>query len=179
MELPRRHRVRHEIPGHARLLTCGTFHRAPIFTMAWAADLFAEHLAHARDAMDFRLIAWVVMPDHFHLLIVPNVEACSAADVLRAIKEPVARGVLARLREMDHPLVTRLADASGTARLWQRGGGHDRNITNRNSAIEAARYIHANPVRKELCSRPEDWVWSSARWYAGERSGPVGIDSLR
>jgi putative transposase len=28
-------------------------------------------------------------------------------------------------------------------------------------------YIHANPVRRGLVTRAEDWEWSSARWYAG------------
>jgi putative transposase len=54
-------------------------------------------------------------------------------------------------------------------RFWQPGGGYDRNIT----SIEALRamidYIHANPVRRGLVARPEDWEWSSARWYRGLR----------
>jgi hypothetical protein len=32
-------------------------------------------------------------------------------------------------------------------------------------------YIHNNPVEAGFISRPEDWVWSSAREYAGERTG--------
>jgi REP-associated tyrosine transposase len=59
-------------------------------------------------------------------------------------------------------------------RFWQPGGGYDRNIT----SIEALRamidYIHANPVRRGLVARPEDWEWSSARWYAGLR--PVKLE---
>jgi putative transposase len=35
-------------------------------------------------------------------------------------------------------------------------------------------YLHANPVRRRLVGRPEDWEWSSARWYAGVR--PVAIE---
>ena len=30
-------------------------------------------------------------------------------------------------------------------------------------------YLHANPVRRGLVARAEDWEWPSARWYAGLR----------
>jgi hypothetical protein len=32
-------------------------------------------------------------------------------------------------------------------------------------------YIHQNPVERGLVEKPEDWKWSSARWYAGQREG--------
>ena len=34
-------------------------------------------------------------------------------------------------------------------------------------------YMHKNPVQRGLVSRPEDWKWSSARWYLQQR--PVGV----
>jgi hypothetical protein len=37
--------------------------------------------------------------------------------------------------------------------------------------------MHLNPVRRGLVERPEDWEWSSARWYAGIRPVPLEIDS--
>lgn len=37
-------------------------------------------------------------------------------------------------------------------------------------------YIHRNPVKRGLRSRPEDWHWSSAADYAGVRAGPMGLN---
>ncbi len=37
-------------------------------------------------------------------------------------------------------------------------------------------YIHANPVRRGLVARAEDWEWSSARWYAGLRPVKLEMD---
>jgi hypothetical protein len=37
-------------------------------------------------------------------------------------------------------------------------------------------YLHANPVRRGLCERPEEWFWSSAASYAGIRQGPLSLD---
>ena len=37
-------------------------------------------------------------------------------------------------------------------------------------------YIHANPVRGGLVAGAEDWLWSSARWYAGFRPVKLEMD---
>ncbi|MDZ4851439.1 MAG: hypothetical protein SGI77_19285 [Pirellulaceae bacterium] len=34
-----------------------------------------------------------------------------------------------------------------------------------------------NPIRRGLVERPEDWLWSGARWYAGIRPVPIEIDA--
>lgn len=176
MDHPRRHRVRYEMAGHARLLTCATYHRAPIFARAWCADTLADHLEQARTSLGFRIIAWVLMPDHFHLLLQPQDESTPASEILQHIKEPVARAITKHLRASHDALLDRLTDGD-SVRVWQRGGGHDRNITTRDALAHAAGYIHANPVRRELCAQPEDWAWSSARWHAGDRAGPVQIEA--
>jgi len=61
-------------------------------------------------------------------------------------------------------------------RFWQPGGGYDRNITNTNTLRAMIEYIHANPVRRGLVTRAEDWEWSSATWYAGIRPLKVEMD---
>jgi putative transposase len=61
-------------------------------------------------------------------------------------------------------------------RFWQRGGGYDRNVMQPKSAYLQIDYIHQNPVRRGLCSRAEDWQWSSAADHAGSRDGPLRVD---
>ena len=61
-------------------------------------------------------------------------------------------------------------------RFWQPGGGYDRNITSTLALRAAIEYIHANPVRRGLVARAEDWEWSSARWYAGLRPVKLEMD---
>ena len=39
-------------------------------------------------------------------------------------------------------------------------------------------YLHANPVRRMLVAKSEDWEWSSARWYAGIRTVPIEMDMV-
>src|SRR5262249_48785979 len=61
-------------------------------------------------------------------------------------------------------------------RFWQPGGGYDRNITSAAALRAVIDYIHANPVRRGLVARAEDWEWSSARWYAGLRPVKLEMD---
>jgi putative transposase len=55
-------------------------------------------------------------------------------------------------------------------RFWQAGGGYDRNACEPSTVLAMSEYIHANPVRRGLVSRPEDWKWSSAAWVEGKNS---------
>ena len=52
----------------------------------------------------------------------------------------------------------------------------DRNITSTETLRAMIEYIHANPVRRGLVARAEDWEWSSARWFAGIRPVKVEMD---
>src|SRR5712692_7397102 len=61
-------------------------------------------------------------------------------------------------------------------RFWQPGGGYDRNITSSAALRAMIDYIPANPVRRGLVARAEDWEWSSARWYAGLRPVKLEMD---
>ena len=172
----RRKLKRFDIAGHGRCLTFSCHRRLPLLGNERIRDALVDHLAFVKDELDFRLLAWVVMPEHVHLLLIPG--RASVTAILRGIKAPLAQRVLARWRQLDAPILARLIDARGVHRFWQRGGGYDRNVTTERAMSESIGYIHANPVRRGLVTRPTDWRWSSARWYAGQRDGGPGIDGL-
>jgi hypothetical protein len=90
----------------------------------------------------------------------------------QAVKEPFARKAIRYWKDHASEWLARMTVPEGRRvrhRFWQPGGGYDRN----NRSIEALRamidYLHANPARRGLVARVEDWEWSSARWYAGLR----------
>lgn len=116
------------------------------------------------------------MPEHVHLVLVPAIDD-SVPSILQSIKQPVARRALARWRELDTPVLERIRHGSGH-RFWQAGGGYDRNIRDADELQRAVAYCHHNPVARGLCKRETDWRWSSAAWYAGDRSGAVAIDAV-
>jgi putative transposase len=98
---------------------------------------------------------------------------------LQALKEPVARKAIKYLKANAADWLGRITVREGNRlrrRFWQPGGGYDRNITNSATLRFAIDYIHANPVRRGLVAKPEDWEWSSARWYAGIRPVKIVMD---
>ncbi len=73
-----------------------------------------------------------------------------------------------------------MQDVSPTGRVvhrfWQRGGGFDRNLYERDAIQKAVEYIHGNPVRRGLVERAEGWEWSSAREYSSRGTGRIRIE---
>ncbi len=142
------------------------------------AGLFVETLAKVRDVHGFKLLAWVVMPEHVHLLIWPKLPESSAPVVLRSLKQPVSQRVVARWKELDASILKKITDSQGIVRFWQRGGGFDRNVRDENEYAEVIKYIHGNPVKRGLVEKSTDWKWSSARWYCGDKDGELPMDRV-
>jgi len=61
-----------EHPNHIRFLTFSCYQRLPLFGNDAIKDAFVVHLDSSRARAGFRIHAWVVMPEHVHLLIWPN-----------------------------------------------------------------------------------------------------------
>ncbi len=176
----RRHRQRYEIPGHARSLTFSCHHRLPLFTNDAIKDAFVDRLATTMDQHNFRLSAWVVMPEHVHLLLLPDHTCADVPTILKSMKTGFAKSVLARWRYMTPPppILDRLTH-NGHTRFWLKGGGYDRNIFSQHELFEKIHYIHHNPVRRGLVDRPEQWRWSSLWWTLNEPEHPLATDLLK
>jgi putative transposase len=100
-----------------------------------------------RHGVQYDLRAWVVMPNHVHLLfLVQDVPMCQLMDAWKGYTAKEANKVLGR-----------------KGRFWQenywdtymRDGEHE---------SKARRYIEANPVKAKLLRSPREWPWSSARF---------------
>jgi len=153
----RKTRKRYEIQNHARFLTFSCFDQRPFFNDPELMDIFASRLMWSRQQLGFALYAWVVMPEHVHLLVRPNLPEVTVSKMLMSIKRPVAKDALKLMR----------SHGEAPDNFWMAGGGYDRNIFSEDEMREKFEYIHANPVRRGLVQRPEDWEWSSARAWAG------------
>jgi putative transposase len=120
------------------------------------------------------------MPEHVHLLVCPTEPEYDMAAFCGSIKVAVGRRAVCWVKEHAPDFLTKMADAQPNGvvhhRFWQRGGGHDRNVTQPRTLLNQIDYIHANPVRRGLCERPTDWFWSSAPDYAGRIDGPLPLD---
>ena len=159
---------RYEHRNEVRYLTCSCYKRLSLFQNDAIKDLFVEHLRMAQEDFDFRLYAWVLMPEHFHLLIRPANAEQTITPIIRRLKAGLAKRVIQRWHELEAPILRRIIDDNNAIRFWQRGGGYDRNIYTDEELIEKIAYIHLNPVGRGLVTSPTEWKWSSAHAYEEE-----------
>src|SRR5207245_9352899 len=126
--------------------------------------------------------AYVIMPEHVHLLIQPEEADYTIARIRTALKLPVTNKALRFLSRKTPRFLDRLKDVQPNGdvhyRFWQRGGGYDRNVIEPHTLQQMIEYIHNNPVRRGLVEKATDWVWSSARFYAGLRPVAIEMDPL-
>ena len=175
----RPHRKRYPIAGHARYLTFSCFNNEPFFGRERTCRWFLQRLATLHDEGGFDLWAYVVMPTHSHLLLVPH-DADAVGTILYRLKKSVTNRAVAWLKRNSPDFLVRMSDlqpgGKSCYRFWQRGGGYDRNIHSVQEAHEKIHYIHANPVRAGLVARPQDWLWSSWHAWHGDEVPLVLVD---
>lgn len=141
-------------PGHPHHVTQRGNGRATTFftdeDYACYRDLLADHAAAAGVAV----WAWVLMPNHVHLVLVPQ-DADGIRRAMAAVSRRYARRVHARLKRTGH--------------FWQ---GRFGCVAMDEAHLGAAlRYLALNPVRARLADRATDWPWSSVHAQLGAPDG--------
>jgi putative transposase len=146
--------------GGLHFITCSCYHRLPILSSPRSRDIFLQVFEEARLKYQFRVLGYVVMPEHFHLLI-DETEMTLPSTILQVIKQRSAKN----LRE---------AHKSLSGQVWQRRF-YDFNVRTEKKTAEKLHYMHENPVRRGLVRGENDWKWSSSRFYSMEEQGTVKI----
>ena len=171
---------RYNIPGHAHALTFSCFRRQAFLSKDASRQWLIERIDRARQKAHFHVWAYVIMLEHAHLLVWPTEPVYDISDVLNSIKQSVAKRALLFVHRHAPEFLSRMEDRQPNGRVhfrfWQRGGGYDRNVFEPATVFEQLVYMHNNPVRRGLCVKPEDWLWSGAADYAGIRVGPLRLD---
>jgi len=165
-------------PNCAHELTFSCYKNQSFLTKERTRTYFIEAVVQAKEKHNFHLWAYVIMPEHVHMLIYPIYENYSISNILLSIKQSVSRKSLIYLRKHNPDGLKWLATGQKHTpyRFWQDGGGYDRNVISREALIKMVDYIHNNPVRRGLVKNPEDWNWSSIKEWSGNGEGPIPID---
>jgi putative transposase len=148
-------------------ITAVAKNRLPVFQTDAIKLITCRAIDEARTSCGFVLFAYVIMPDHLHLLTDRPREP---SVVLQYIKGIVSRRVLGHLKEMKYEASLRKLEHDDWKRnhrysLWQ----HDSDVFSVISEaifMQKVNYIHLNPVRAGLARRAEDYRWSSARFWS-------------
>ena len=168
--------------GHAHFLTYSCFQRLPLLSKDRSRLWVVEAMEHTRRKLEVAIYAFVIMPEHVHVVLMPRLPDSRIETILASLKRGVAKEARAHLQATgDNAWIDRLTvrqPKRSVFRFWQAGGGYDHNIWKEHTLYEVIDYIHANPVRRGLADTPEQWYWSSARFWAEGDCAPMAMDPI-
>jgi putative transposase len=167
------------LASHLRRSSSALYHLLvlPAIASSWGSaqprDCFLSILEPTRHRYRFVVVGYVVMPEHFHLLITEP-EVGTPSTVMQVLKQRTAHALLPKRKRRD-PRQRQLFPEELRRAFWQ-PRFYDFNLWSTNKRVEKLRYMHRNPVKRGLVNSPERWRWSSYRFYLLGESGPVRIN---
>jgi putative transposase len=127
-------------------VTSDTWQRSALFVNTARTKIVVEQIVACRDRGFYKLHAFVVMPEHLHLLLTPSDET-----TIEKAMQMIKGGAAHRMG----------LEAPSKFPIWHRSF-HDRWIRDAEQYRNAKLYIELNPVKANLVEKPEGYAWSSA-----------------
>ena len=172
--------------NHLHFLTRSVYRRTCLFDSDRFRQRWVETLDDLRRELGFKLAGYVLMPEHFHLLIWPSADA-NPSQILQKLEGRTALFMLKQLKEnttqswcrkmLNQVRLPSTVHHHAHFRVWQRGG-YDLNVWSSKKINEKLDYMHNNPVVRKLVDQPGDWPWSSWRFYFLNDSSLLPMDPV-
>ena len=146
------------VPGGSFYFTVVTYARRPILTCDQGRSFLQEAIEQVRRQRPFELVATVLLPDHWHLVMqLPPGEQDYSTRMKRIKEQFTTRWLAAGLPEAQ---VTPAQQRRGERGIWQpRFWEHT--IRDEDDLERCVEYIHWNPRKHLVVTRVRDWPWSS------------------
>ncbi len=138
---------RYQQTGNLHFITFSCHHRLPFLATPDSKNLVEQVLEHTRQSHGFDLHAYVLMPEHVHLLLSEPTHH-TLATTLKVLKQETSKLLI------------------GSRKQYWQDRYFDFNVRSEAKRLEKLRYIHRNPVKRGLTTTPEAYPWSSAHHYA-------------
>ncbi len=145
------------MPGQVYLITTTCRDRRPHFESWEAASAVSATLTEHRLWRGSRLLCWVLMPDHLHVLV-QLADTESLPKLVQRVKAVTAR------------VINAIANRRRST-VWA-AGYHDRAVRAEEDLLAVARYVVANPLRAGLAERIGDYAYWDAIWLGGTTHPP-------
>jgi REP element-mobilizing transposase RayT len=188
MGLPRFH-----IEGHIYYITTVIYNRLPVFTRPSFIIPLYDSLNFYRHQQDFKLLGYVIMPDHMHLILWPFGTA-TVSEIMRDYKKFTSTRII-RQAEVEQieawtaafeqveqiEAWTAAFEQAGKEtgrsdnKVWQ-DSYWDVNIYTERFLRQKLNYLHRNPVRAGLVAEPGEYMYSSYRNYVYGEDWLIEID---
>ena len=155
----------------------------PVFTSDVYFNIIIDSLKYCQANKGLNLIAYVIMPDHIHL-ITSNLEKACLSDIMRDFKRFTSKRISHQLQKDNRSFLLEVLERFANKgkgntehKVWQ-DGFHPEAVYSEMFLKQKMDYVHYNPVRRGLVSRPEDWHYSSARNYISNDATIITVDKF-
>jgi putative transposase len=155
----------------------------PVFTSDIYFNAIIDSLKYCQANKGLNLIAYVIMPEHIHL-VTSNLEEINLSDIMRDFKRFTSKEISHQLKiDNKHLLLEAMegfahkGKGNTEYKVWQ-DGFHPESIYSEMFLQQKIDYIHLNPVRRGLVSKPENWLYSSARNYISSDETIITVDKF-
>jgi putative transposase len=155
------------LPGALHYVTGNCHNRIPVFTEPECCEAFLDELWRLNQTWPSKLISYVSMPDHFHLI--SNPRDGRIKEFTRDLKSQSAKAIVQASRCFSFP-----QDEEGH-RVWQESF-KDVPLWSLWMIWQKINYIHANPVKARLVRSARDYPWSSFRAFYEGTDEPLPVD---
>ncbi len=163
--------------GYAYYLTLTIEEWVDVFSRPVYKHILIDSLNYCIANKGLEVYCWCLMSNHIHLLARAS-EDSNLSDILRDFKKYTSKALIDAIKEIPESRRDWMLNLFWYAgknnkkikyfKVWQ-DGNDAQEIHTTAFLDEKMNYIHNNPVRAELVGRPEDYLYSSARDYAGEK----------
>ena len=162
------------VPNAVVFITGVTNGRRPYLGSDGNISLFWDTLQRVQRIHPFHLLAYVILPDHFHWLMRVDDETGNFSKVLHSVKRNFTLNF------------KRSHDIKDSFTLWQ-GRFWDHVVRDEDDLNHHVDYVHWNPVKHDYVCRPGDWPhssfqhWQERGYYApgwGDGGEPEDIKKL-
>jgi REP element-mobilizing transposase RayT len=172
-------------PEHLYFITTAAIHHAHLFQRDLIKRILVDSLNTGRILGQYELYAFVIMPNHIHIII-KCLNNHQPKDVVREYKKATAKLILRQLAaEGADELLEQLAQVVSRTQkqrfaVWE-PEYQAKNIYSSEFVNQQLNYIHNNPLQPHwrLAGRPEAYIWSSARFYAGLGDALIPLTDAR
>jgi len=172
-------------PENLYFITTTSVNRSHLFTPDKHKQIIADSLVYMRQKGWFNLYAFVIMPNHIHL-IVKFFSPYNLSNVMRDFKKYTSKQIVRNCRAENLRELLSYIESAGEAgaksqyKVWEEG--YDvREVFSISFLEQKLDYIHHNPCQPHwgLVEKPDDYLWSSACFYMEDRPTIIDIDDLR
>jgi|SRR5215831_12258532 len=160
------------LPGALHYVTGNVHHRWQIFTRPECCQAFIQECQELRNDWPFKLVAYVLMPDHVHLIVNPR--DGRILELTGKLKSQAARRIIRAAPDISF-IVGEDEEGNPIHQVWQESF----------KAVplwspwmiwQKINYVHSNPLKAGLVKSVADYRWSSYKAFYFQETDPITVD---